>query len=175
MRLLLVRHGPAADRRAWGAAGKDDALRPLTEEGEERTRRAFRGLARLLDGPYRVVTSPHVRAVRTAELLGAVLGAGTPGRVPGLAPGGEPGRLLRWLEGREDEEGLALVGHEPLLGALGSLLLAGPAVGERGPSRPFLQLRKAGACLLETGDPPRAGEARLAWLLAPGQLRRLGR
>jgi phosphohistidine phosphatase len=63
---------------------------------------------------------------------------------------------------------VALVGHEPHLGKLASWLLART-------STPFLQLKKGGACLLDLGARPRAGEARMVWLLTPAQLRRLGR
>ena len=38
MMLLLIRHGPAGDREAWRALGKDDFLRPLTADGRARTR-----------------------------------------------------------------------------------------------------------------------------------------
>ena len=63
---------------------------------------------------------------------------------------------------------MALVGHEPQLGRLAGWLLARA-------DDPFLELKKAGACLLDLGERPRAGSARLLWMLAPAQLRRLGR
>jgi hypothetical protein len=42
-----------------------------------------------------------------------------------------------------------------------------------GLSTPLLELGKGGACLLELLDRIAPGQARLVWLLRPGQLRRL--
>lgn len=187
MKLLLVRHGPAADRRAWGAQGKDDRKRPLTEEGVERTRKAATGLARLVDGPDVVASSPYVRAMETARIVaealgesggegrreagrgrGAVGGAREPERVDALAHDADPRDLLPWLEQRSGASLVVAVGHEPQLGRLATWLLSGA-------DRPFLGLRKAGACLLDLGDDPQPGRARLLWLVEPSQLRRLAR
>jgi phosphohistidine phosphatase len=172
VKLLLVRHGPAADRRAWGAQGKDDRKRPLTAEGTERTRMAAGGLAHLVDPPDVIASSPYVRALETARIVAAALGgslAGTePERVDALAHDAAPGDLAPWLGQRSGESLVVAVGHEPQLGRLASWLLTGE-------DRSILELRKAGACLLDLGDAPRPGSARLLWLLAPSQLRRLAR
>ncbi len=176
MRLLLVRHGPAVDRRAWGAQGKDDRKRPLTEEGVERTRKAATGLARLVDAPDVVASSPYVRAIETARIVAEALGEGggdedgarEPERVEALAHDADPRDLLPWLEKRSGASLVVAVGHEPQLGRLATWLLSGAA-------RPFLGLRKAGACLLDLGDDPKPGTARLLWLVEPSQLRRVAR
>jgi len=91
-----------------------------------------------------------------------------PEELHAIAPHAAPAEALPWLEARSGLDLVALVGHEPHLGTLASWLLAGSAA-------PFLTLKKAGACLLDLGARPRAGSARLAWMLAPAQLRRLGR
>jgi phosphohistidine phosphatase len=91
-----------------------------------------------------------------------------PEELRAIAPSAAPAEVLPWLQARAGLDLVALVGHEPQLGRLASWLLARSAV-------PFLELKKAGACLLDLGDRPRAGSARLVWLLAPAQLRRLGR
>jgi phosphohistidine phosphatase len=95
-------------------------------------------------------------------------GVEAPEELHAIAPDAEPAEVLPWLETRAALDLVVLVGHEPHLGSLASWLLA------RSPA-PFLELKKAGACLLDLGDRPRAGAARLAWMLAPAQLRRLGR
>ena len=168
MRLLLVRHGPAEDRVAWRALGKDDASRPLTADGRERTSAAMKGLSRLVDPPVVIATSPFVRAVETARELARAFRSGTPEELPAIAPVGPPVGVVSWLATRGDVDLVALVGHEPQLGRLACWLLA--RVEE-----PFLGLKKGGACLLDLGERPRAGGARLVWLLAPAELRRLGR
>jgi len=88
--------------------------------------------------------------------------------LPALQPDGAPADVVPWLTARARLDVVALVGHEPQLGRLASWLLARS-------TSPFLQLKKGGACLLDLGPRPRAGGARLVWMLAPAQLRRLGR
>jgi phosphohistidine phosphatase len=168
VKLLLVRHGPAEDRVAWRAFGKDDASRPLTADGRERTRAAMKGLSRLLDPPGVIATSPFVRAVETAGELARAFRAGAPEELPAMAPAGPPVGVVSWLATRRDEDLVALVGHEPQLGRLACWLLART-------EEPFLAFKKCGACLLDLGERPRAGSARLVWMLAPAELRRLGR
>jgi phosphohistidine phosphatase len=168
MKLLLLRHGPAADRATWRALGKEDFRRPLTPGGRARTRAAVKGLLRIVDPPEAVATSPFARAAQTADILARAFGVEAPEELPAIAPGGAPSDVLPWLEKRARLELVALVGHEPHLGKLASWLLSGSEVS-------FLELRKGGACLLDLGDHPRPGGARLAWMLAPAQLRRLGR
>jgi phosphohistidine phosphatase len=61
---------------------------------------------------------------------------------------------------------IAAVGHEPHLSGLVSLLLTGRAGA-------VIELKKGAACLLDLGEQPAAGKARLLWALTPAQLRRL--
>ncbi len=153
---------------AWRALGKDDGSRPLTAEGRERTRAALKGLSRVLDPPGVIATSPLVRAVETAAELARAFRSGAPEVLPAIAPGEPPVAVTSWLASSRPVELVALVGHEPQLGRVACWLLA------RTPE-PFLALKKSGACLLDLGDRPRAGAARLVWMLAPAELRRLGR
>ena len=155
MKLYLVRHGLAEERSPLVA----DEERPLTGKGKRRTREAFRGLARIAR-PERILSSPLVRAVETAEILARALGHDGFREEGSLAPGGDPHALLARLA-REGGESVALVGHEPDLSEL-AFLLAGR-----------IELKKAGVALIE-GE-PRPGEGRLAWLLPPLLLARLER
>jgi phosphohistidine phosphatase len=168
MMLLVVRHGPAGDRHAWSEEGKDDFLRPLTAEGRRKVRDAFRGLRHLVPPPEALATSPLLRAVETADRLARAFDVPAAEELPALEPGRSPREVLPWLAERRRLGRVAVVGHEPHLGTLVSWLLAGR-------SAPFLVLKKGGACLLDLGDEPRPGWARIHWVLAPAQLRRLGR
>jgi phosphohistidine phosphatase len=168
MMLLLIRHGPAGDREAWRALGKDDFLRPLTVDGRARTRAAAKGLARLVDRPQALASSPLARALQTADHVARAFGVEAAEELHAILPVGDPAEVMPWLRARAKLELVALVGHEPQLGRLASWLLAGRMV-------PFLQLKKGGACLLDLGARPRPGGASLLWMLAPAQLRRLGR
>jgi phosphohistidine phosphatase len=168
MRHHLFRHGPAGDRVAWRALGKEDFLRPLTADGRARTRAAAKGLRRIVDPPGAIATSPFARAAQTADILARAFGVEAPEELGAIVPDAAPSDVLPWLESRSRLDLVALVGHEPQLGGLASWLLARSQA-------PFLELRKAGACLIDLGPRPRPGAARLVWMLAPVQLRRLGR
>jgi phosphohistidine phosphatase len=167
MKLLVVRHGPAEDREAFAATGQPDDLRPLTQRGRRRTKRAARGLDTLVVGIDVLASSPLTRARQTAELLGERLGGGEIVTLPELAPDAPADALVPWLEQQTAEGVVALVGHEPHLGFLVGWLLTG-----RHDS--FVELRKGGACLLEFDGAVAAGDAMLVWALAPRHLRALG-
>ena len=162
MVLVFVRHGPAggADAARW----PDDRDRPLTPKGIARTRRALKGLARLVPHADRIWTSPLVRARETAELAHRAWTAPpSVETVDELAPGGRALPLLReWIR-RAPEETLLVVGHEPDLSALAATLAGLRAGG--------IELKKAGACglTIEPGMGP--GAATLAFLLPPRALR----
>lgn len=69
MRVLLVRHTRAGDRRKWSG---DDALRPLDGKGRKQARRLAKALEQL--GATRLVSSPALRCVQTFEPAAERLG-----------------------------------------------------------------------------------------------------
>jgi phosphohistidine phosphatase len=166
MEIVLFRHGPAADRdgRRW----PDDDARPLTPEGVRATRRAARGLARLVGGIDRLYTSPALRAHRTAELLRAELEAAPElAELEELAPGAPAALLLdRLRRSHRLTARIAVVGHEPTLGELIGLGLVGEAVS-------VARLAKAGAASVEFPRAAVPGGGRLDWLITRKQLIRL--
>jgi phosphohistidine phosphatase len=154
MDLTLVRH-------AIAEPGEDDAARPLSPKGKRRFREVVQGLDALGLRFERVLHSPALRALQTAELLGPVSGSlevsTLLAKEPSLA-------LLKALTGGS----VALVGHEPWL----SRLLAWLTTGEAKQGHLFV-LRKGGVALLE--GTPEPGGMRLAGLLPPKVLRRARR
>lgn len=165
MQVILFRHGPAGERDPdrW----PDDALRPLTARGRERTRRAARGLGALLGRQPLILTSWFKRAQQTADLLAEELLASAPHLEPALEPGSSQSALLEHLAAMESDQTVVLVGHEPDLGVLaGRLLTSGPL---------RLPLKKAGACQIHFVAALEPGEGRLDWFLNPRILRRIGR
>jgi phosphohistidine phosphatase len=166
MHLYLVRHAIAAepDAKRW----PDDRQRPLTAAGARRFKRMAGPLVDLIKSGGtvdRLLTSPLVRARATATLLQK---AGLPDAIEEsvLAPGRTAARVLAVLRAH-DAQSIVVVGHEPDLGRLLAVCIAGPAV------KLSLRFRKGGAACLCFAGAPRVGEATLEWLLPPKALRTL--
>jgi phosphohistidine phosphatase len=165
MKLLVLRHD-VAEPREQGASRDADAKRALTSAGLERAEKAARALARLVGEVDLLASSPLRRARQTADALAAEFDDVEVTEVDVLAPGVAAADVAAWLGEQHGVEQAAIVGHEPGLSALVTWLVSGL-------STPILELGKGGACLLELPDHVAPGQARLLWLLRPGQLRRL--
>ena len=166
MRVVLLRHGPAGQRDA--SRWPNDALRPLSTQGESRTRAACAGLRKLLgDDVTLIATSPLVRSARTAKLLAEALDGVKVVTLEALEPGGSYREILRFLAEQPAGETVVLVGHEPDLGKLAGVLLFGAPAA--------VPLKKAGACLIQCVGEVGPGTGRLRWLLTPKLLRARGK
>ena len=160
--LYLIRHGIAVDRGSYPI----DAERPLTPEGDRKTRKVAKQLAKLEIQFDILFTSPLVRARQTAEILQERGLARELHETPTLAPGGEIHRWLdelSWLQlsHKGDRLCFGLVGHQPDLGNWAQMLVWGEA-GDR------IVLKKAGIIgltLPESGSP--IGGSWLFWLTPP--------
>ncbi len=167
MQLLVVRHGIAVEREEWAHEHSDDTARPLTAEGKKKMKECTKGLRALVPRLDLVATSPLARAMQTAVILAKAYAQGEPVTAETLCPGEHPPAFGTWLRSQGTKKSVAIVGHEPGLGAIVSWLTAGS-------ERSFLELGKGGACLLDLGDRIDAGEAMLLWVLRPSHLRALG-
>jgi len=165
--LLVIRHGVAEEREDFAATGKDDSLRPLTKAGRRKMERNARALRHALPSLNVIATSPYTRAAQTAKIVAAAYDDVGVERLDALTPEGRPQAFLAWLRGRESDDRVAAVGHEPHLGSLVYWLLTGEVVEGR------IAMKKGGACLLELDPKSRAGKATLIWSLTPSILRRL--
>ena len=161
-----MRHAIAANRDF--ARWPDDSVRPLTAVGVDRFRRAARGLRELVPGVDAVLSSGFARAWHTAELLVEEAGWPEPRRCEPLEAGQPPADAVGVLQGR-DEGALALVGHEPHLSLLASLLLTGDEDAVR------IDLKKGGTIALALPSRVEARSAVLVWAATPRLLRRLAR
>ena len=164
MRLLVVRHAIAEDREAFARSHQDDAARPLTPDGRRKMARAALGLKLLVPELDLLAASPYKRAVETAEVIAQAYGHERVERVPELAPGAGIDRVVGWLTAQAARNTVTIVGHEPDLSQLVCALLAGS-------NRPFVELRKGAACLLEFPGAIGNATATLDWLLGPKHLR----
>ena len=163
MRVLIIRHAAAVPSGTPGIADDD---RPLTPKGKAKFRVAAAGLARIIGRPDVLLTSPLPRARVTADIAARAFKRLEPREEPALAHG-EVDAILAALRHQPREATVAIVGHEPVLGALLARLLGAP----QGEQFPF---KKGGAALVDLPQGP-SGAARLVWFLKPKILRTLAR
>ena len=163
--LYILRHGIAVTRGAAGYA--EDAKRPLTPEGKQKMREISEGLIRLGFAADWIVTSPLVRAVETAEIVGESLGS----RVPldfcdALRPGGSAEALITFLGKNAGRRRVLVVGHEPDLSELAARLMG---AGRNA----HLAFKKGGCCLITFTEFPPKSPGQLLWWLTPRVMRKL--
>jgi len=159
MELYIIRHGLAGEHGSYA----NDFERPLTEEGQQKTKSVAKRLYSLGLRFDLILTSPLVRARQTADLLQAVGLGDRLEASPHLAPDGNFEDWLAWLEQckPEDSYHLAIVGHEPGLSEWAERLVWGEP-------RHQLVLKKAGVIgltLPHDGSP--VGRSSLFWLTRP--------
>jgi phosphohistidine phosphatase len=115
-----------------------------------------------------VVTSPYVRARDTAKIVADALGIdGKITECPHLVPGSDPAEIFRYLAEWKRSRVTLFVGHEPHLGSLASVFVAGRTGFP-------LEFRKGGLARFDFDEEPAPGGGRLVWWLTPKQLRLLG-
>ncbi len=162
--LYLIRHAIAEKQ---GSAWPDDDLRPLSQEGRKKWRRAVAGLVTVLPTLELILVSPLLRATQTADVLAAALPA-----IPGveyldeLRPDGSPQATLKRLRHRELPAHVALVGHEPSMTRLAATLLHAQAA---------LEFKKGSVMAISTQGLGARGPGRLEWYATPRMLRAMAR
>lgn len=163
MHLLVVRHAIAEDRQP----DQDDASRALTRDGERKFRGVVHGLRELGWRLDRVLTSPWKRAAQTAELL-APISAEAAIETELLCQTPKPELLAQIAERvvapTSKRHATAIVGHEPWLGELVSLLVLGESKLAE-----MIELKKGSVAWLEGMAMPRGMKLRA--LLPPKALR----
>jgi phosphohistidine phosphatase len=161
MLLHLVRHAHAVRE-------EEDATRPLSVRGRGEAARLAAFFA--VNGAFRpaqIWHSPLRRSRQTAdELIGRLGLDGVLLETPGLLPEDDPLALAERLESYPRDCGdLALVGHEPHLGLLASLLVRGK------PKAGLFVLGKAASLTLESVEATHKCSGfrrwKIRWLVAP--------
>jgi phosphohistidine phosphatase len=156
LQLFLLRHADAGDPAAWHG---DDADRPLSEKGELQAERLGAFLAGIGFRADVLITSPKVRARRTAEIVAEAIGAGVrlderlagafdPETVDAIvAEAGGPARVV-------------LAGHDPDFSQL-----LGWLVGADG-----LTMKKGAFARIDIRGSVAGGRGALRWLIPPDLL-----
>lgn len=160
MNIYILRHGIAVDPGTPGISG--DPARPLTPEGEEKLKRIAAAMQAMKLSFDVILTSPYLRAKHTAELVANILGDKKKLSVTDhLTPEGDPKKLVELLnELKPLPENVLLVGHEPYLSRLISLLTSGN-------TGLAVDMKKGGLCKLDA-EPLKYGRcAVFNWLLTP--------
>jgi 8-oxo-dGTP diphosphatase len=125
VRVLVVRHGCAGDKRSWPGP---DTERPLDDAGR-RLAAALPGL--LADRPIaRIASSPTRRCVDTVVPLAEARGLAVAGD-PGLAPSASDGRLLAAIVDPASAGAVLCTHGEVMAPALRRLRLAGVPIHAR--------------------------------------------
>lgn len=120
LQLLLWRHAEAED-------GDDDMARQLTPRGQQQAKSVAGWLKNRLPAPLRVLVSPAVRARQTADAL--LLPYETSEELRPMASTPEVLETIRQIAAHDRKtRAILIVGHQPTLGRLGSLLLTGTEV-----------------------------------------------
>ena len=157
MKLYLVRHAIAEEL----GDHEDDSLRPLTDKGREKMKRIAQALNETGVQPDLIISSPYVRTSQTASILAKELKYKEELVYSDfLVPMAEPNDMIGEINEKYSVDELMLVGHEPNLSSLASVLLAGsPDLS--------INFKKGGVCCLSVDNLHYDRKATLEWLITP--------
>lgn len=147
MDLILWRHAEAED-------GEPDMERALTAKGQKQARKMGHWLALQLPDRCKILVSPALRALQTVEPMGRKFKVLTE-----LAPGASVHDVLRASNWPGAKDAALVVGHQPVLGQVAALLMAG---------RPQQwEMRKASAWWFAQAEPGDPASVYLKAVMAP--------
>jgi phosphohistidine phosphatase len=115
MDLILWRHAEAED-------SEPDMERVLTAKGQKQARRMAEWLDAQLPDACKILVSPALRTLQTVAPLGRKFKMAAE-----LAPGAGPQDVLRAANWPNGKEPVLVVGHQPTLGQVAALIVAGRA------------------------------------------------
>jgi phosphohistidine phosphatase len=166
MNLYIIRHAIAVDEGT--PEYEQDNERPLTDKGKKKMRQIAKGL-RILGADFDLIlSSPYVRARETAEILADVFKIKADiAFSENLIPMGDPDQLIAEMNEKHSANSIAIVGHEPQLTSMVSLLVAENTSVD-------ITLKKGGVCRLSADDFHHTHKATLEWLLTPSLLVEIG-
>jgi phosphohistidine phosphatase len=126
-------------------------------------KKATRGLRSFVPSIDLLISSPLRRAVETARIIADVYGGVRCIERDELAPGTAPQQLIDWLAAQREMGTACIVGHEPDLSGLPTVLLA-----EK--SEQPLKLKKGSASLLTFEGSIAPSRRSLKWYRSAGDL-----
>lgn len=154
MKLYFLRHGLAGERSEWKG---DDAKRPLTDEGKEKTERAATTIAHWGLAFDLIISSPYDRAYQTAEIVARKLEMQDKLlKDDRLMPGFDVDQLTKLIADYSKAMRLVFVGHEPDFSQVVSQLIGGGRI----------VMKKGGLACVDLPD-PQSLKGELLWLVTP--------
>ena len=163
MDLYILRHAIAVD--PGSPAYEDDSQRPLTSRGSAKMKQIASGLRHMGVEFDLILSSPHMRARQTAEILAKSYGI--PDKLvltPALLPEAPASQIINEINEKYPQyKNVVLIGHQPYLNTLISMLISGdPTLN--------ITLKKGGLCRLSSDHLRYDRCATLEWLLYPFQI-----
>jgi len=150
MELILWRHADAE-------VAYPDLARELTDTGRQQAARVAGWLTARLPPDVRIVVSPAVRAIQTAQALERDYDV-----LPALAPGASDDAILTVAGWPHAARPVMVVGHQPTLGQVAMRLLSGHA-GD-------LSIRKGGVWWFQSRERENGSQVVLRAVAAPDWL-----
>jgi phosphohistidine phosphatase len=145
-----------------------DGARKLTERSKEKMLGAAAGLRAMGLKLDAILTSPLARATETAELVaGAYDNTPPPQVLPALATGVAAADAISALRAFAKLDEMMIVGHEPQLTAIASILLTGAS------DVVHLKLKTGGCIAIDLPARFERGGGELRWMLTHRQLRQM--
>ncbi|WP_050989479.1 SixA phosphatase family protein [Leptospirillum ferrooxidans] len=164
MDLVLWRHAKAEELSVLADSSGEpmrDLDRPLTDKGWRDAKKVSGRIEKRLDSSFVIFSSPALRTIQTAQCLGRKI------KVLDLLYQGSAKQIFSFLHWPELQSSTVIVGHQPSIGRLASLILTGedfPLVVEPGA---FFWFR------WKTGYS--GGQPALVWAMTPGCLKKNSR
>ena len=156
LQLFLLRHADAGDPEQWAG---DDAARPLSAKGQRLSERLGAFLAEVGFRPDAMISSPKVRAKRTAEIVAEAIGLGV--RIDErLGEACDPETVDAILADAGSPRRPVLVGHDPDFSELLGYLAGTDA----------LSMKKGAFARLDVRGAVAGGSGTLRWLVPPDLL-----
>lgn len=153
MDLILWRHAEAFDPEP----GQPDMDRALTPKGLKQAKKMAEWLTSQLPEGCRILVSPALRTVQTAEALGRKFKI-----VPDIATEADPDAVLHAANWPNAREPVLVVGHQPTLGQVAALLLCGQPQ--------YWEIKKCNAWWFVQRDPADPDDLYLKAVMSPSLL-----
>jgi phosphohistidine phosphatase len=163
MNLYILRHAIAVE--PGSPAYEDDSQRPLTSRGSAKMKQIASGLRHMKVEFDLILSSPHVRARQTGEILAKSYGIRDKlVLTSALLPEAPSSQIINEINEKYFlYNNVVLIGHQPCLNTIISMLISGdPTLN--------ITLKKGGLCRLNVEQLRYDRCATLEWLVYPFQI-----